>query len=184
MKNITNRTSLSFTTHPYKIWNYLNHKDFDVFVTLTTREKGFCLQQLKNFIDWSCCIVEKKMLHTPHYNKMPPEKRIVFIGFPEHIFDDELFPHYHLLLRFPKYFKDEYPSEYISVFTKLLEEAWKKFVKPNFKLIEVNGKMRFDRDRFCDVQKVESQGVVNYVTKDLFKPEHDNHIIFHNFKSK
>ena len=146
----------------YRQWN---HKDFDLFVTLSTDKQGFPVPLLKSNISKLFCRIEKKMIGS-RFHKKPPEERIQFIGFPEHINDDLNTPHYHLLLRFPENIKTkEYQHGYRIYFEMLLSMFWRKFVQEQKK-------------QYCNVQDVETQRVVDYVTKDLFDPINEEHIIF------
>ena len=153
------------TTSIYRKWN---HEEFDMFVTLSTDKQGFPMPQLKSNISKLFCMIEKKMIGS-RFHKKPPEERIQFIGFPEHINDD---PHYHLLLRFPENIKTkEYQHEYRFYFKLLLWRFWGKFVNQ-------------EKKPYCDAQDVVSQRVVDYVTKDLFDPMNEEHIIFNNIPFK
>ena len=146
----------------YRQWN---HKDFDLFVTLSTDKQGFPVPLIKSNISKLFCRIEKKMIGS-RFHKKPPEERIQFIGFPEHINDDLNTPHYHLLLRFPENIKTkEYQHGYRIYFEMLLSMFWRKFVQEQKK-------------QYCNVQDVETQRVVDYVTKDLFDQMNEEHIIF------
>ena len=164
----------------YRNWDYA---DFDLYVTLSTDKQGFPVRLLKSNISKLFCMIEKKMIGSRFHKKLS-EQRIQFIGFPEHI---NTSPHYHLLLRFPKDIKNESRNGRISDFKNHLEEFWGKFVEPILtpKLVEVNGVWRkVPKNRYCDVQEVFSQRVVDYVTKDLYDPENEQHIIFNNIPFK
>ena len=170
----------------YRQWN---HEEFDLFVTLSTDKKGFPLPLLKSNISKLFCMIEKKMIGS-RFHKKPPEERIQFIGFPEHINDDLSTPHYHLLLRFPENIKlwekkRKILFGYRKYFAIRLHGYWGKFVKPISKII-VGKDLKNERvtNHYCDVQDVVSQRVVDYVTKDLFDPRNEEHIIFNNIPFK
>jgi hypothetical protein len=155
------------------------HKNFDVFVTLSTDKRGFPVQQLKSNISILFCMIEKKMIGS-RFHKKPYKERIRYIGFGEHINDEINLPHYHLLLKFPENIKEKYPNRYESEFKELLEKYYQKFVKPTFKKIDADGpSIKIVWNRYCDVQEIKSQGVVNYVTKGLLDPKNEEHIINH-----
>jgi len=136
-------------------------------------------------------MIEKKMVGT-RFNKRTFDKRIQFIGFPEHINDDINIPHYHLLVKFPDNIKNRYRLRYKRVFKELLHEFWGKFFKTELHKFKRDIRLEPDGpvvcsvwdasvvNRYCKVKRIRSKGVVDYITKDLGKVFNDNeeHIIF------
>jgi hypothetical protein len=171
------------TTDLVSVHRQWKHTYFDVFTTIVFDKQRLPIELLKRKIQIVHFMVEKKLLGT-RLEKFPPENRIQFIGYPEHI-DGINLPHYHLLVRFPEYVKNETPNGRISDYRRLLEGFWgDKFVKPSHKvLVELeSGVIRFVSNRYCDVQKIESQRVVDYCTKSLKNhPTHEDHIIFNEY---
>ena len=173
----------------HRNWNFA---DFDLYVTLSTDKQGFPVRLLKSNISKLFCMIERKMFGSRFHKKLS-EQRIQFIGFPERI---NTSPHYHLLLRFPKDIKNESPNGRTSDFTTHLEKFWGKFVEPTMEIIGLNSlvknrevivkndEMMLVKNRYCDVQEVYSQRVVDYVTKELFDPQNEEHIIFNNVPFK